>query len=115
MTHLTRRAVIALLVLSPAAAHAGASISRKDGSAYSPNLVRAVQRALSERGYDPGPDDGVMGPRTADAIYAFRAAEGLEQRDELDDPLLIALGLAQAPDVPEASQNAPDSDGDAGS
>lgn len=36
-----------------------------------------IQRALAARGYDPGPADGVLGPRTRAAVRAFQAASGL--------------------------------------
>lgn len=39
--------------------------------------VSAVQRALAEAGIDPGPQDGVYGPATADAVAAFQALHGL--------------------------------------
>ena len=39
--------------------------------------VADVQRALARLGYDPGPADGVIGPKTRAAIRAFQAAAGL--------------------------------------
>lgn len=45
--------------------------------ARSAERIRAVQRALAKLGYDPGPVDGAMGPRTRAAIRAFQAASGL--------------------------------------
>jgi hypothetical protein len=39
--------------------------------------VRALQRALLERGYAPGPVDGIQGPRTTAALVAFQRARGL--------------------------------------
>lgn len=36
-----------------------------------------IQRALAARGHDPGPVDGVLGPRTRAAVRAFQAASGL--------------------------------------
>ena len=41
-------------------------------------LVTRVQAGLIQQGYDPGPPDGVMGPRTAQAIRAYQSANGLE-------------------------------------
>ncbi|HEU4355291.1 MAG TPA: peptidoglycan-binding protein [Actinomycetota bacterium] len=40
--------------------------------------VRWVQRRLQLHGYDPGPADGVFGPRTEKAVRAFQTAKGLE-------------------------------------
>ena len=36
--------------------------------------IREVQQALTVAGYDPGPIDGVMGPRTRVAIRKYVAA-----------------------------------------
>lgn len=40
-------------------------------------LVRRIQSALVERGYDPGPVDGRSGPRTRAAIGAYQRDNGL--------------------------------------
>ena len=40
-------------------------------------LVRNIQEALSEMGYDPGRADGIMGPRTAAAIRQYQEGHGL--------------------------------------
>ncbi|MEP3846223.1 MAG: TIGR02594 family protein [Paracoccaceae bacterium] len=39
--------------------------------------VLDVQSALQEKGFDPGPIDGAMGPKTRAAIKAFQGANGL--------------------------------------
>jgi peptidoglycan hydrolase-like protein with peptidoglycan-binding domain len=39
--------------------------------------VRQLQKALSSLGYDPGPIDGVFGPKTASAVEAFQAARSI--------------------------------------
>ena len=47
----------------------------QEGSGH--RRVAAVQRDLARLGYDPGPADGVTGPRTRAAIRAFQAVAGL--------------------------------------
>ena len=42
-----------------------------------PDVVRLLQSALSERGYDTGGIDGVMGPRTTSAIDRFQRENGM--------------------------------------
>jgi len=44
-----------------------------------PNLedLRGVQQALAALGYDPGPLDGIRGARTRGAVVAFQRAQGL--------------------------------------
>lgn len=39
--------------------------------------VRIIQRALQATGYDPGPIDGIYGPRTTAAVRAFQRDHGL--------------------------------------
>jgi cell wall-associated NlpC family hydrolase len=45
--------------------------------------VRWVQRRLQLHGFDPGPADGVFGPRTEAAVEAFQTARGLEVDGEV--------------------------------
>jgi hypothetical protein len=42
-----------------------------------PWTVADTQEALARHGYDPGPVDGIAGPRTRTAIVAFQRAHGL--------------------------------------
>jgi len=62
-------------------------------SAMSSDQVRQIQQALSDRGYDPGPVDGVMGPKTQQAMHNFRQAQGLTGSDSMDSATLSALGV----------------------
>jgi len=56
----------------------------------------AAQRALNARGYDAGPPDGVLGPRSHVAIRSFQAANNMGQSGELDPATLERLGVAVA-------------------
>ncbi len=38
----------------------------------------SIQNALRSRGYDPGPVDGIMGPRTREAIRRFQGDQGVQ-------------------------------------
>ena len=53
-----------------------------------------MQRLLAELGYDPGPADGVMGPRTRAAIRAFQTTVGLPADGRLSNSLLTAFIVA---------------------
>jgi hypothetical protein len=44
-------------------------------------VVRVVQRALANRGHDPGPVDGVYGRKTAQAVKDFQRAQGFLKAD----------------------------------
>lgn len=47
-------------------------------------MVRDVQIALRDAGFDPGPIDGIMGPRTRTALSDFQEAQGLPATGKLD-------------------------------
>ncbi len=57
-------------------------------------LVRKVQRALKERGYDPGPIDGLAGPRSRAAVMAFQEETGFAPTGAIDAALLEELQAA---------------------
>jgi hypothetical protein len=46
--------------------------------------VRAAQKALREKGFNPGPIDGMMGPRTNAAVREFQQKENLTATGQLD-------------------------------
>src|SRR5436190_15874783 len=54
--------------------------------------VRRVQQALQSKGFDPGPIDGVIGPRTEDAIRGFQDRYGIKTSAKVDNQTLYALG-----------------------
>jgi peptidoglycan hydrolase-like protein with peptidoglycan-binding domain len=62
--------------------------------------VRGIQQALKDKGHDPGPVDGVMGRRTADAIKSFQTASNLKATGTLNAETADKLGVQAS-----ASQN----------
>jgi peptidoglycan hydrolase-like protein with peptidoglycan-binding domain len=64
--------MLTALTAAPLLARAGADIER-------------VQTALKQNGHDPGPIDGVSGPRTTAALKAYQKAQGLEPTGRLDE------------------------------
>ena len=54
-------------------------------------LVLTIQNLLSEKGFDPGPTDGVAGPKTLDAVRDFQSTIGVQQTGRIDTQLLTAL------------------------
>ncbi|RUM67994.1 MAG: hypothetical protein DSZ05_01815 [Sulfurospirillum sp.] len=56
------------------------------------NLVQNVQEALQERGFNPGPIDGIYGPRTRAALHKFQRANHLAVGG-MTKETLRALGL----------------------
>lgn len=55
--------------------------------------VRRVQLALRDRGYDPGPVDGVMGRQTVMALREFQRSEQLAATGQLNRQTLEELGV----------------------
>ena len=84
-----RRRISSALVLVILLAGAGAAVD----AAPDP-MVEAIQRALVERGFDPGKIDGAMGWRTRGAIRVFQRSFGLPDTGRADTATLEALGLA---------------------
>lgn len=54
---------------------------------------RAVQSALNALGYDAGPEDGIMGQRTRQAIANFQAAAGMSPTGVISVTTAAELGL----------------------
>ena len=67
----------------------------KDGRAVNGDgRVRAAQEALDEKGFDPGPIDGIWGPRTAAAVSEFQRRENLRVSGRLDGATMTKLELS---------------------
>jgi hypothetical protein len=55
--------------------------------------VRRAQELLAELGFDPGPIDGLVGPRTRTAVQGFEAAQGLPVSGEVTPALIDRMAL----------------------
>lgn len=53
--------------------------------------MRRIQRHLMEKGHDPGPIDGIMGPKTRAALRSFQRAHVLKANGVLDQRTAAAL------------------------
>ncbi len=67
-----------------------APLSRRD-------IIAAVQRRLTDLGFDPGPIDGAMGPRTRAAIRDFQESQGLTADGKASTEVLAHLNAAITP------------------
>jgi hypothetical protein len=67
--------------------------------------TRAAQEALKTQGFDPGPIDGRMGPRTRAAVNDYQRKNDIPVTGMLDDATMTKLDLrsTRATDVPAAS------------
>jgi len=59
--------------------------------------LRAAQRTLETRGFEVGPIDGILGPRTQAALRAFQGKEGLPRTGRLDADTRKALANPERP------------------
>jgi hypothetical protein len=64
-------------------------------SAPEPRFVRDAQQALRDLGYEPGPIDGRVGPRTRTALLRYQHAEGLPATGRLDTETMVRLDIHQ--------------------
>jgi peptidoglycan hydrolase-like protein with peptidoglycan-binding domain len=55
--------------------------------------VKKVQQALQDKGMDPGPIDGKMGPKTMAALKQFQKDQKLPESGKLDDQTREKLGI----------------------
>lgn len=55
------------------------------------SLVTKIQTLLAEHGYDPGPVDGLEGPKTRQAVRAFQRNIGLAETGTISSDLMAAL------------------------
>jgi hyperosmotically inducible periplasmic protein len=62
--------------------------------------VTAMQQALKDKGFDPGPIDGVMGPRTASALKEYQKSENLTMSGRLDGDTGRKLGVKVSTEKP---------------
>jgi len=75
------------------------------GDRMSTTDARAAQEALKTQGFDPGPVDGRVGPRTKAAIMDYQKKNDLPVTGMLDDATMARLNVrsSRATDVPAAS------------
>ena len=65
--------------------------------------VKKVQEALKDKGNDPGPADGILGPQTQKALRAFQSKEGLKSTGRLDAETAKALGVERGSAMKDSS------------
>ena len=61
--------------------------------AASSEEIRKVQQSLIDKGYDAGPVDGVLGPRTRTGIRQYQTSEKLTVTGRLDAETAGKLGV----------------------
>jgi peptidoglycan hydrolase-like protein with peptidoglycan-binding domain len=66
-----------------------------EGKQASSTQIRRAQEVLKSEGHNPGPIDGVMGPKTQEALRQFQRQENLQETGRLDRQTAEKLGLEQ--------------------
>jgi len=72
------------------------TMSSARANARDKSVVRAVQQALNDKGYNAGKVDGIWGPKTQSAVTKFQQSQGMTPTRSLDDQTLAALGVGSA-------------------
>jgi peptidoglycan hydrolase-like protein with peptidoglycan-binding domain len=80
---------------NPAYKTKGAQSQTQSGGAQAQTMdaetVKRVQEALASQGYDPGPADGKLGPKTTEAVKRAQADKGINATGKLDQQTVAAL------------------------
>ena len=83
-----------IVAVIPTGRGGSAQVRAEGGSqTYSDTQIREIQRVLISRGLYEGEPDGVLGPRTKQAIVAFQRKQGLQASGEIDTSTISALGV----------------------
>lgn len=64
--------------------------SVRDGSHMQ---VTSMQQALKDKGFDPGPVDGIEGPQTVSALKRYQKSENVTMTGKLDPDTAVKLGV----------------------
>jgi peptidoglycan hydrolase-like protein with peptidoglycan-binding domain len=82
-------------------------------SVFADDMVRKAQESLVEKGFDPGPVDGVWGAKTKRGVMQFQESEGLLASGELDEQTKNRLFASMGESAPAAAMHtsAPSSSG----
>jgi hyperosmotically inducible protein len=65
----------------------------RSSSNGSHSQVAAMQQALKDKGFDPGPVDGIEGPKTVSAIKDYQKSENVTMTGRLDPGTAAKLGM----------------------
>lgn len=59
--------------------------------------VKKIQEALRDKGNDPGTIDGIIGPKTREAVKSFQTANKLPATGRIDNETAKQLGVERKP------------------
>jgi peptidoglycan hydrolase-like protein with peptidoglycan-binding domain len=79
------------------------------GQEMSAGQIRMAQQQLKEAGFDPGPIDGQLGQKTAQAIREYQRSNGLPATGQLDEPTKELLMTQKTEPSPSRMEPSPGS------
>jgi len=71
------------------------------------NAIKSIQQALEQKGYNIGNADGVMGPKTRQALRQFQQEEGLPPNGQINQQTMAALGVQGGPQQAQTPEEQP--------
>ncbi|HSR52989.1 MAG TPA: peptidoglycan-binding domain-containing protein [Acidobacteriota bacterium] len=71
----------------------GTALADHDDGDLDAELIKNVQQTLNQKGFEAGPVDGIMGPKTQSGLREFQSAEGLEVTGRINGKTLDKLGI----------------------
>jgi Putative peptidoglycan binding domain len=83
------------IVLQLAGGSYGFARPARQAAAPAPRFVREAQQTLRQLGYQPGPIDGVVGPRTKSALAQYQRAERIKVTGQLDSETMARLDIQE--------------------
>ena len=84
-----------------------ASVYEPGASNMDPEVIRRIQKVLTEKGYHPGDIDGEYGPTTEGAVIAFQEQEGLTVDGAVGPETAEAMGISLVRDIEPAPAEKP--------
>jgi peptidoglycan hydrolase-like protein with peptidoglycan-binding domain len=74
-------------------------------SVFADDMVIRVQETLIEKGFDPGPVDGIWGEKTKRGVMQFQESEGLSASGQLDEQTKNHLFSSMSEATPAATHS----------
>jgi hypothetical protein len=71
----------------------------------SKDQVKQIQEALKDKGQNPGEADGIMGPKTQQALREFQKSQNLQATGRVDEKTASALGVDVSPGAGSSSSS----------
>ncbi len=84
-----------LAVLLEGFTESGSARPAREPRSPAPRFVREAQQTLRALGYQPGPVDGVVGPKTKDALAKYQRSERIEVTRRLDPETMARLDIQE--------------------